>query len=57
MEMSSFVGEGEVRGKLISEDTVKTHTGEEQKLNKPAGFSVGEEVVVRGDVITRRIDS
>lgn len=56
--MSSLIGDGEIRGKLINEDVVRLPDGDTVRLPKCADRSmVGEQIVVRGETITRRIDS
>lgn len=56
--MSSCLGDGEIRGKMINEDTVRTTSGEEQKIGFKADSRFqGENVVVRGDQVTLQLNS
>jgi hypothetical protein len=48
----------EIRGKAVNESQIKTRNGDvvQSPVHVPSD-KVGEEVVVRGDQVTRRIDS
>lgn len=48
----------EIRGRAINESQVKTQSGEVvQTPVKVSADKVGENIVIRGDQVTRRIDS
>lgn len=48
----------EIRGRAINESQIKTQSGEVvQSPVRVSADKVGEDVVIRGDQVTRRIDS